>query len=47
LEELPKGRQVRIESLPPEPLWNSSFLVLLVIGLLTAEWLLRKRWGLL
>lgn len=47
LDQLPAGRQVRIESLPPEPLWNSSFFVLLLIGLLCGEWLLRKQSGLM
>ena len=47
LADLPPGRQVRIESLPPEPIWNwwpwpAMFLVLIV-----TEWLLRKRAGML
>ena len=46
LASLPKGRQVRIESLPPQPLWNAPILALAFVGLLTGEWLLRKRWGL-
>lgn len=40
--DLPRGRQVRIESLPPEPVWNSPFLVGLFVVLLVAEWLGRK-----
>lgn len=43
---LPKGRQVRIESLPPQPLWNAPVLAGAFVALLTGEWLLRKRWGL-
>jgi hypothetical protein len=43
---LPKGRQVRIESLPPQPLWNAPILAGAFVVLLTGEWLLRKRWGL-
>ncbi|HUE72566.1 MAG TPA: VWA domain-containing protein [Pirellulaceae bacterium] len=43
---LPKGRQVRIESLPPQPLWNAPILAAAFVVLLTGEWLLRKRWGL-
>jgi hypothetical protein len=44
--DLPKGRQVRIESLPPRPIWNAPLLATAFVTLLTAEWLLRKRWGL-
>lgn len=47
LEDLPKGRQVRIESLPPQPLWNAPLLAALFVTLLGTEWMLRKRWGLL
>jgi hypothetical protein len=47
LADLPRGRQVRIESLPPIPLWNAPALAGLFVALLTAEWLLRKRLGLL
>ena len=45
LGDLPKGRHVPIESLPPIPLWNAWPMVLLVLVLLTTEWLLRKREG--
>ncbi len=45
LNELPHGRQVRIESLPPTPVWNSPLLVALFVALLTGEWLWRKRLG--
>ncbi len=45
LGDLPRGRQVRIESLPPTPIWNSPLLVALVVLLLTVEWLWRKRIG--
>ena len=46
-DELPPGREVRIASLPPTPIWNfwifpTTFLVLIV-----TEWGLRKRVGLL
>jgi hypothetical protein len=47
LDDLPRGRQVRIESLPPMPLWNSPLLASLFVALLGSEWLLRKRYGLL
>ncbi len=45
LDDLPAGRQVPIESLPPVPLWNRWPLLALVLGLLIGEWLLRKRKG--
>jgi uncharacterized membrane protein len=47
LDDLPPGRQVRVQSLPPQPVWNSSFLAGLFVVLLVAEWLLRKRAGML
>ena len=45
LDDLPGGRQVPVESLPPVPLWNRWPLLALVLGSLIAEWLLRKRKG--
>ncbi len=45
LDDLPPGRQVRIESLPPSPIWNSPLLAALFLLLLVAEWLWRKRLG--
>ncbi len=45
LEDLPRGRQVRIESLPSEPLWNSPWLAAICVLLLTGEWLWRRRVG--
>ena len=47
LNALPPGDQVRIESSPPQPIWNSSWFAVLFVGLLAAEWILRKRAGLL
>jgi hypothetical protein len=47
LADLPEGRPVPIETLPPVPLWNKWPVLLLFIGLLTCEWLLRKRKGML
>lgn len=44
---LPKGRQIPIEALPPLSLWNRWPLLALFLGLIVAEWLLRKRKGLL
>ncbi len=45
IDDLPPGRQVPIESLPPKPLWNRWPLLLLLLSLLTTEWLLRKIGG--
>jgi hypothetical protein len=47
LKSLPAGDQVRIESSPPRPIWNSSWLAALFVALLVTEWILRKRAGLL
>jgi len=46
-KDLPAGREVRIQPLAPQPIWNSSLLAGLFITLLVTEWLLRKRVGLL
>lgn len=45
LRDLPPGRQVPIESLPPLPLWNQWPVLALFLGLLIGEWILRKRRG--
>ncbi len=45
LKDLPPGRQVPIESLPPKPLWNKWPLLLLFLVLVTTEWILRKVGG--
>jgi hypothetical protein len=47
IDDLPRGRQVRIESLPPRPIWNAPLLAGLFVLLIAGEWLLRKRLGLL
>lgn len=47
LRSLPAGDQVRIESSDPLPIWNSAWLAALFVALLTTEWILRKRAGLL
>jgi hypothetical protein len=44
--DLPAGRQVRIESLEPQPIWNSWIVALVFVGLIVTEWLLRNRAGL-
>ena len=45
IDELPMGRQVRIEPLPPDPIWNSWWVALVFLGVLVSEWLLRRRLG--
>ena len=42
LGDLPQGRQVPVESLPPMPLWNTWPLLLVFLVLLVTEWILRK-----
>lgn len=44
---LPRGKQVRIGALPADPIWNSPWIAGLFVILLTTEWTLRKRVGLL
>jgi hypothetical protein len=43
LRRLPAGRPVRLEAAEPRPLWNRPELLLAFVGVLSAEWLLRKR----
>jgi len=45
LRDLPPGRQVPIETLPPRALWNRWPVLLVVLMLLIGEWLLRKAGG--
>jgi hypothetical protein len=45
--DLPPGRQVPIETLPPEILWNKWWLLSAFLGLIVSEWILRKRKGML
>ncbi len=47
LLDLPPGRAVRIESLPPRPLWNAPIAAGVFVALIAVEWLVRKRVGLL
>jgi uncharacterized membrane protein len=43
-DELPPGARVLLNTpRPPQVLWNHWFCFLLVLGLLTSEWVLRKR----
>jgi hypothetical protein len=45
-DRLPRGKLSPTEPLPPLPLWNKWFTVFLLLLLLVAEWVLRKRRGL-
>jgi von Willebrand factor type A domain len=47
IDDLPPGRQVPIESLPPRVLWNQWWVLATFLGLIVSEWLLRKRRGML
>ncbi len=47
IEDLPPGRQIPIESLPPVVLWNQWWVLLLFLCLIITEWILRKRKGML
>jgi hypothetical protein len=46
IKDLPIGRQVPIEALPPEVLWNKWWVLLGFLCLIVTEWILRKRVGL-
>jgi hypothetical protein len=47
LSDLPSGRQVPIEALPPIVLWNQWPLLAILLGSLVTEWAFRKRVGML
>ncbi len=47
LAELPAGRRVPIENLPPIPIWNRWWLLTAFLSCLTLEWILRKRKGMM
>jgi hypothetical protein len=47
LADLPTGRRVPIENLPPIPIWNRWWLLLAFLTCLTTEWILRKRKGMM
>ena len=47
MADLPVGRRVPIENLPPIPLWSRWWLLAGFVACLTAEWILRKRKGML
>ena len=43
LTDLPKPSKVPLDTDPPIPLWNTKFLLLLFLAIITLEWILRKR----
>jgi hypothetical protein len=45
--DLPPGRKIRVESLPPVPIWNTPAVAGLFVLLIGLEWLLRRRVGML
>jgi hypothetical protein len=47
LAELPAGRRVPVENLPPITIWNRWWLLSAFLLCITAEWILRKRAGML
>ncbi len=47
LDDLPAGRRVPIQNLPPVPIWNRWWFLAAFLSCLTAEWILRKRKGML
>jgi hypothetical protein len=46
-DELPRGRRVPIESLPPFEIWNRWWLLAPFLLLVIGEWILRRRKGML
>ena len=47
VRDLPEGRPIPIDSLPPLPLWNCWQVLLVFLALLVTEWVLRKSKGML
>jgi len=46
-QDLPSPRHQTLEELPPRQLWNSHAIMGLFVAVLTSEWLLRRRYGML
>ena len=44
---LPPPHALQFEPLPPKSVWNSPWVVGLIVAALSVEWYLRNRWGLL
>jgi hypothetical protein len=47
LEDLPTGRAVRVDASRPVPFWNHWIAACVFISVLTCEWILRRRAGML
>jgi hypothetical protein len=47
IDELPPGRRVPLENLPPVSIWNRWWLLAMFLICLTCEWVLRKQKGML
>ncbi|HEX4132238.1 MAG TPA: VWA domain-containing protein, partial [Pirellulales bacterium] len=47
LHDLPAGQEVPVEALPPKMLWNHWLVLLTLVMVLTGEWTLRKKQGML
>jgi len=47
VRDLPEGRPIPIDTLPPLPLWNRWQVLFLFLALLVTEWVLRKSKGML
>jgi hypothetical protein len=45
--DLPAGRRVPVENLPPVSIWNRWWLLATFLVCITAEWILRKRKGMI
>jgi hypothetical protein len=46
VRDLPSAQPTRVESLPPQPLWNRPLWLLLLACGLFSEWFFRKKWHL-
>jgi hypothetical protein len=47
VDDLPAGRRVPIQNLPPIPIWNRWWVLAAFLSCITGEWILRKRKGML
>ncbi len=46
-DELPAGKPTRLGPLPSQPIWNAWWVALLFVGLITTEWILRRKFQML
>jgi hypothetical protein len=46
-EQLPSGQRSRVQLLKPRTLWNAWPVALLFVTVITGEWILRRRAGLM